>query len=71
MDGEPKVLEALNEAAGGGGFVPLVEVVGAEVLVKRSVLEHVIDGAQKGGCDGADSLFGASAGFDALEQAWK
>ena len=59
LNGEAQVLEALNEAAGGGGLVSLVKVVGAEILVERPVLEHVIDGAQKGGGDSADGLKGA------------
>ena len=56
LNGEPQVGKPLNEAAGGGGLVSAVEVVGAEVLVERSVLEHVIDGAQEGSGDGADGL---------------
>ena len=67
MNGEAQVLKALNEAAGGGGLVSLVEVVGAEILVERPVLEHVIDGAQKGGGDSADGLFAASARLDSVE----
>ena len=47
--------------------MPLVEVVGAEILVERPVLEHVVDGAQEGGGDGADGFLGASAGLDAVE----
>ena len=47
--------------------MPLVEVVGAEILVERAVLEHVIDGAQEGGGDSADRLFRAPAGFEAVE----
>jgi hypothetical protein len=46
LNREVEVLEALDKAAGGGGLVPLVEVVGAEILVERPVLEHVVDAAQ-------------------------
>ena len=38
-----------------------VEVIGAEVLVERAVVEHVVDVAQEGGGDGADGFLGASA----------
>ena len=48
LNGEPEVVEALDKAAGGGGLVSSVEVVGAEILVERA-LEHGIDGAQEGG----------------------
>ena len=44
-----------------------VEVIGAEVLVERAVLEHVVDGAQEGGGDGANGFLGASAALDAVE----
>ena len=48
-----------------------VEVIGAEVLVERAVLEHVVDGAQEGGGDGADGFLGASAGLIRWNWAWK
>ncbi len=66
-----QVLEALDKVAGGGGLVSPVEVVGAEILIERAVLEHVTDGAQEGGGDGADGFLGASAGLDSVELAWK
>jgi len=47
--------------------VSAVEVIGAEILVQRPVLEHVVDGAQEGGGDRADGFFGASAGLDSVE----
>jgi len=67
LDGEPHVLEVLNQAAGGGGLVSPVEVVGAKILIERAVLEHVIDGAQEGGGDLTDGLFGAPTGLDSVE----
>ena len=57
MNGEPEVLEALDKAVSGGSLVSAVEVIGAEILVQRPVLEHVIDGAQEGGGNGADEPF--------------
>jgi len=44
-----------------------IEVIAAEVLVHRPVLEHVVDGGEDRGCDGHDRLFGATPGFDAVE----
>src|ERR1700719_5185982 len=44
-----------------------IEVIAAEVLVDRAVLEHVVDGSKDRGGDGHDRLFGATAGFDAGE----
>ena len=42
-------------------------MVGAEVLIHRAVLEHVLDGGQDGGNDGHDRLLGATPGFDTME----
>ena len=44
-----------------------IEVVAAEVLVQRAILEHVVDGSKDRGRDGHDRLFGATPGFDAVE----
>src|SRR5229473_5404969 len=44
-----------------------IEVIAAEVLVHRPVLEHVVDGGKDGGDDGHDRLLGAAPGFDAIE----
>src|SRR6266852_134851 len=46
---------------------PALEVVAAEVLIHRAVLEHVVDGGKDGGDDGHDRLLGAAPGFDAVE----
>src|SRR5215210_271329 len=46
---------------------PAVEVVGAEILEEGAVWEHVVGGGQDGGGDGADRLFRAAAGAQALE----
>jgi len=56
LNGEPQVAKPLNEAAGGGGLVSAVEVVGAEV----------IDGAQERGGDGPMALLTNPAGLDAV-----
>src|SRR5580698_9269903 len=44
-----------------------IEVIAAEVLVHRPVLEHVVDGGKDGGDDGHDRLLGAAPRFDAIE----
>ena len=44
-----------------------IEVIGAKVLIRRAVLEHVIDGGQDGCGDGHDCLLGTTPGFDAVE----
>src|SRR5215475_4522538 len=36
-----------------------IEVVGTEILIRRPVLEHVVDGGQDGGDDGHDRLLWA------------
>ena len=61
------VSQSFDEAV----FLPLlgtgVEVVGAEVLIHGSVLEHVIDGREDRSRDGDDRLLGATPGSDAVE----
>src|SRR6266566_3579478 len=44
-----------------------IEVIAAEVLIHRPVLEHVVDGGKDGGGNGHDGLVGAAPGFDAVE----
>src|SRR5262245_43123168 len=67
----PEIGQALDEAV----FLPLlaacIEVVGAEVLVHGSVLEHVIDGGEDRGGDGHDRLLDAGARADAVELRWE
>src|SRR5215472_10692739 len=43
-----------------------IEVVGTEVLIHRSVLEHVIDGREERSRNGNNSLLGAAASSDAV-----
>jgi hypothetical protein len=56
-----------GEALGFGLGGLAVEVVGAEVLVEASILEHVIDGGQDRCRDGADRLLRAVSGLQAEE----
>src|SRR5216683_368485 len=44
-----------------------IEVIAAEILICRPVLEHVVDRGKDGGGDGHDRLLGAAPGFDAVE----
>src|SRR4029077_21195730 len=44
-----------------------IEVITAEVLIHRPVLEHVVDGGKDGGGDGHDRLLGATPNFYAVE----
>jgi hypothetical protein len=44
-----------------------LEMVAAEVVIHRAVLEHVVDGGQDGSDDGPDRLLGAAPGSDAVE----
>jgi len=44
-----------------------IEVVATEVLIHRSILEHVIDGGKHRSSDRADCLFSAAAGTEAVE----
>src|SRR5262249_61605975 len=65
------VLPKLPRPLGGGFFLRFpgggMKVVGAEVMVQRSVLEHVVDGGKDGGGDRHDRLLGASLCFDVVE----
>jgi hypothetical protein len=44
-----------------------IEVIAAEVLIHRPILEHVIDGGKDRGGDGHDCLFGAAPDLDTVE----
>jgi hypothetical protein len=44
-----------------------IEVIAAEVLVHRPILEHVVDRGKDGRDDGHNRLLGAAPGFDAVK----
>jgi hypothetical protein len=46
---------------------PAIEVVAAQILIHRSILEHVIDGGEDRGGDREDRLLLAAASHDAGE----
>ena len=45
----------------------MIEVIVPEVLIAGAILEHVIDSGEDGSGDGANGLFGAASGTDAVE----
>src|SRR5262249_5839747 len=57
FDVEPELAETAEQATGQLGFLALVEVSGAEVLIGDVAREHVVDGGEHGGGDGDDRLF--------------
>ena len=67
LDGDAKVVEALNEALGELLFVPLFEVVSTEVMVFDAVAEHEVGRGQHGAGDREDRLLGAAPALDAEE----
>ena len=67
LDGVAEVLKSGDEILGLRGFGTTIEVVRAQVLIAGAVLEHVVDGGEDRSSDGADGLFGASPGTDAVE----
>ena len=67
LDGVAEGGKLLNEARRPVALGAAAEVVGAEVLGKGAVAEHVVGRGQDGGGDGADRLFRAAAGTQALE----
>jgi hypothetical protein len=44
-----------------------LELVAAEILIHRAILEHVVDGGQDRGDDSHDRLLGTAPGFHAIE----
>ena len=47
-------------------FGAMVEVVGAEILVEGSRLEHMVGSGEQGGGYGSESFFGAAAAAQAV-----
>src|SRR6516164_33703 len=62
-----KVSQALDQAFGLLAFGSGLKVIGAEVLIQGSVLEHVIGCGEDGGGDGHDRLLWAAPRLDAQE----
>src|SRR5258708_34921297 len=68
FDGVSEVCQAFDQAC----FLPVcgttIEVIGAEILIHRAVLEHVVDGGEDGGGDCDNGLLGTPPGFNAVVQ---
>src|SRR6202451_4230501 len=71
LDGVAKVSQAFDQVCFLLVGRTAIEVIGAEVLVHRPVLEHVVDGGKDRGDDGHDRLLGAAPRFDAIELSLK
>src|SRR5437899_8998535 len=65
FDGIAKVFKALHQALGLRDLGTAVEMVGTEILVDGSVLEHVVDGGENGGGDGTDGFLWPAAAAQA------
>lgn len=62
-----QIAESPEQAAGGLGFVPAVEMKGAEVVVLDPVAQDVEGSGHHGRSDGEDCFLGPPSGFDAEE----
>src|SRR5229473_8481245 len=67
FDGKAELVKTLDEAVGELGFVPAVEVVGAEVAVIDVVLEHVIGRDEHRRGVREDGFLGTPAALEAEE----
>ena len=64
---KPEVLQAMDEPVNVPALTEFVEVIGTEVFIEGSALQHFIDGSEDRSGDGANGLFGAAAGAQAME----
>src|SRR5260221_10346590 len=68
FDGVSQVCQAFDQAC----FLPVcgttIEEIGAEILIHRARLEHVVDGGEDGGGDCDNGLLGTPPGFNAVVQ---
>ena len=71
LNGVAEVLQTHDEASGVDGFGPLVEVVRAEIAIEFTADQHVVDAGQDRGGERAERLFGAAAGAQAVDWAWR
>ena len=62
MDRKSEVLQAVDEPVDVPTLAPFVEVIGTEIFIKGSALQHFIGGSEDRRGDGANGLFGAAAG---------
>jgi hypothetical protein len=66
-DVESKVLDAISKLGSDAGLVAFDKKIGAEVLVERAILQHVVDHGQQRGRHRDGSLFGSASSFEAEE----
>jgi hypothetical protein len=71
LNGVAEVLQTHDEASGVDGFGPLVEVVRAEIAIELTADQHVVDAGQDRGGERAEGLFGAAAGAQPVDWAWR
>jgi hypothetical protein len=62
-----KVSQTLDQAVGLLAFGSVLKVIGAEVLIQGSILEHVIDCGEDGSSDGHDRLLRAAPRLEPQE----
>src|SRR5580704_18848324 len=62
-----KVSQTFNQAVGLLAFGSVLKVIGAEVLIQGSILEHVIDCGEDGSSDGHDRLLRAAPRLEPQE----
>src|SRR5687768_12679472 len=62
-----EVLKSPEETLGLRLLGSAVEVIGSEIGVEGTILEHVVDGGEEGGGNGTDRLLGAASSAQALE----
>src|SRR5882762_3852045 len=65
FDSIAKVFKALHQALGLRDLGTAVEMVGTEILIDGSVLEHVVDGGENGGGNGTDGFLRPAAATQA------
>src|ERR1700687_2900953 len=65
LHGQTELFEAPNETPSDLAFVAPFEVVGAEFLVRRLLVQDVIRSGQHGGSDGENGFLGSAPTFEA------
>ena len=67
LDCKSEVLQAMDEPVDVPALAPFVEVIGTEVFIEGSAPQHFIGGGEDRSGDGANGLFGAAVGAQAVE----
>ncbi len=61
MYGDPQVLESAEQTQDMLAFRSVIEVIGTEILVRCTVLEHVMNRGEDRSGDSSDGLFASTA----------